>query len=314
MNNGRQIKRAHQDDEAFALTTDAKDAFVREGCLIIRNAFDKDAAQALKHATFDRKAPKPTLRHEQDFDLQELGRLEELNLLDWKTVPRARLYLETGRSLPIADFAPKLWRAVTDLVGGSEHITRKTMGEQWILNAEFEKPPMPRMGRSYYRRSNWHIDEPGERTTLANRHDALALLLLWSDVDPGGGGPLYSGESLARVVQQLETAETNSPNRCLDTRNYKWARRAIADCNDIQEFTGHAGDVLITHALALHAAQANYSRRVRILENPTVRLSKPLNYSPDNPHPSPAERAIIDRLRGGPLAEDPSPSWRRWFR
>lgn len=292
-----------QSEHPFALSEAEKAEFIAKGYLILRGCFSPELAKQMVRQTVVLKDPAPIYRDEFAQHRADLG---QLDLREPETWTHARVYLDTRRSLPIQEFSPKLWGALVSLLGSDANIARRTMGEQWIFNADFRPPPAPPLDVEYFGIRQWHIDEPGQYMTLQNRRDAIAMLILWSDVDPGGGGPLYSGESLNSIVSELEDSEGG-----FDGRGDDWAMRIARDCNDVAEFTGKAGDVLITHAFALHAPQLNFSWRIRVLENPTVRTTEVLNYSTENPAPSPVEACVISRLTRKTVA---APSTKRGFR
>jgi hypothetical protein len=258
------------------------ESFVRDGFVLLRECFSPATAASMRRGTLVDRSPAPRVLAR--------GRGEtraEIDFTDPSTWGGSRLYLETGRSLSIASFAPKLWRVIRTLVHPLEP-TRTTMGEQWILNGDFARPPAPPLDSPYYRTLHWHLDAPSAETSFEHRLDALVLLILWSDVEPGGGGPLYSPRSLDRLVERLDAGP-------IDTRPVDWAHGLMASCGDVRELTGRAGDVVLTHALALHAAEPCFNRTIRVLENPMVTVDRPLDYSPQNRAPSAVERAVTAR-------------------
>ncbi len=277
-------------ESSFALSEERKREFIENGYLIVRDCFSPELAKQLVRQTTIEKDPPPSYR---DVDAQHRADVGELDLREPETWSIARVYIDTGRSFDIEEFSPKLWGAIVSLVGDPENISRRTMGEQWILNGDFRPPPCPplEVDTVYAGSQQWHIDEPGQYMTFENRRDALALLILWTDVESGGAGTLYTGQSLTHIVGQLEETEQG-----IDSRGDEWGKSIARQCSDIAEFTGKAGDVLITHGFSLHAPHSNYSYRVRYLENPMIRTADPLDYRPDNPSPSPVETAVISRL------------------
>ncbi len=273
------------------LTPEQIASFVDHGFLVLRRAFSPVVAAELVQQTLVDRAPRPRIGVRSQHAYQQLS-ADDLDLQDPRTWASTRLDLETGRSLRIEAFAPRVWDAVTSLVGPSHTVRRATMGEQWILNARFLPPPRPPLTPDYFTGLEWHYDAPSPRCTLDGRTDALILLILWSNTAEGGGGPLLSGQSLDHVVHLLEDHPEG-----VDTTDYDWSRPLVGRCTDVQEFHGRAGDVVIAHALSLHTGHPNYSTAVRILENPTITVAAPLDYHSDNPDPSPVERAVIQRLR-----------------
>lgn len=262
--------------------------FIERGYLLLRDCLPPEA-RTLADDTLIRQDPPPTYRGRSGG--QSALEVRDLDLTDATTWGSSRLDVETQRSLPIATFAPKLWGAVTSLIGGSEQIRRREMGQQFILNADFLPRPGPADApKTWLDGGYWHIDAPDQRTSLRGRRDALVLLILWSDVEPDSGGPLFSPGSLERVARQLEATPKG-----VDTLAKDWGVQHARN-TEVFEFNGKVGDVLITHALALHSAQKNHSDEIRVLENPTIMVASALDYSADNPDPTPVEACIIRRL------------------
>ena len=273
---------------ADGLSSSQVEEFIERGYLVLRDCLPAERMREMTHRTIIERDPAPTYRGRDE--LRGDGEVEGLDLLDAKTWPFPSLHLDTKRILPIAEFAPKLWGALRTLVGDRHYIDRRTMGEQVILNGDYRPPPCPAFTPEYRDDLFFHIDAPSKATTFEGRHDALVLLILWSKVEPGGGGPLFTGESLDRVVQQIDAAPDG-----VDTLNRKWGTRIGRECGDVFEFTGDVGDVLISHAFALHAAHSNYGEAMRVLENPTITIRGVLDYRSDNPDPSPVEACVIRR-------------------
>lgn len=282
--------------ELSGLTDADIEDFVEHGFLMLRGCFDPDWAKARVRETLIEGTPSPRVTSNgKTFPaLPDYGDPET-----WS--PDARLDVETGFEFAIETLAPPLWDAIRALVGPGATVTRLTMGSQWIVapnttalggpSIEEAFEPAPRKA-SEIQGWSWHLDTPGPATTLDGRHDALILLVMWSDFPEGGGGTLYSGESLTHVVRHLE----ERPDGC-DTRGNTWANTVASRCADVRELSGRAGDVLVTHGFALHSSQSRRRSAFRVLENPTITVDRPLRYHEGVVDPSPVERAVIRRLR-----------------
>ncbi|MFK7985750.1 MAG: hypothetical protein AB8I08_06930 [Sandaracinaceae bacterium] len=272
------------------------DSFVERGVLAVPGCFDPDWAKRRVRETLIAGAPPPLLSCKgRPVDFPPAYDLAST----WE--PVHRLDVETGLSFEIEALAPKLWEVICALVGPGAHITRRKMGTQWIVAPNTTAPERPSLEADFERDfatvdnalvgTSWHIDTPARDSTLDARHDALTLLVLWSDFPEGGGGTLYSGESLTHVVRHLEARAEGC-----DTRDVGWANGLMTRCGDVRELSGRAGDVLVTHGLALHSTQTVARSAFRVLENPTITVERPLRYHTDTPDPSPVERAVIQRL------------------
>ena len=278
-----------------ALSREQIEAFVRDGYIVLRGVFSREEAESIVRATFVERDPGAPLPELWVRTREGARRLEPQGVdldrpITWRGA--TRIDLVTGHSLPIASFAPRQWGAIQALCGEGRPITRTTMGENWILNGDMMDGPAPAYDAAYTHQLVWHMDAPSERTTLDDSLEALVLLVLWSDIAPGGAGTMYSGASITEVVRALEDAPAG-----LDTRGRAWTCDAIARCGDVVEATGQIGDVIVAHRFMLHAAHWNFGDRVRVLENPTITVGSPFDYHTDNPHPCPVERVVIERLR-----------------
>ena len=58
-----------------------------------------------------------------------------------------------------------------------------------------------------------------------------------------------------------------------------------------------SGPIVVTRDGGPSSSSLNFSRNIRILENPLVHVAEPLDYSSSNPRPSPVERCVVRRLR-----------------
>ena len=201
----------------------------------------------------------------------------------------------------MADFCPRLWGAIIDLIGDGRLSTRRHIGDKWILQFPRDRSlsSMALQSITGMRENTatkgfsdvyWHIDRPGLDSTIDYRIDALTLLIYWSDVEKDDGATLYSPGSLDGVLDAFEREPEGT-----DTFSNEFGLRAVC-ADDVRPFTGEPGDVVITHALSMHSASFNQTGALRILENPSIDVKVPLDYSSTNRSPSPAEQCIIRRL------------------
>ena len=267
----------------FRLSPEEIERFVECGYLFVRQCFSPEAAGAILRAALDSKRARLGRAAE---ELVELGGLVPSDPFTW--AGRERIDLFTGDRQPIEQFSPRLWGAVTSLVGEERGITRSHFGELLILKAPSSTSQSKQAELSAL---PWHIDAPGTETSLERRFDALVLLLLWTDCQAGTGGTLFSPHSLDQVVRALERAPDG-----MDSCPPGWGWNVTGGIEDAQEVVGRAGDVLITHAFMLHTAQDNRSARLRVVENPTITVAEPLRYYTGLASPSPVERAVVHRL------------------
>ena len=137
------------------------------------------------------------------------------------------------------------------------------------------------------RRGAWHLDDPAERMTLRGWSNAALLVILFTDLAPGGGGPLLACDSPPRVAAALDGGPVDFAARAR-------SRQIVSECRDFVEVTGRAGDVFLLHPFVLHSPAPNRSRVARILANPMLRVVDPLDFRGG---PSPLERITAGWLR-----------------
>lgn len=273
------------------LTPREIEAFIESGYVWVRGAISPRVAAQTVADVFSPGGTLENAYKRTDAGLQAHD-VVGLPLDDCTAWPANRMDVDTGFQARVSELSPRLLGALQQLVGNAE-LRRPQIGSRWILNLDqWERPSDPERLLVMRRGMRWHIDTPGPATTLRHRFDGLTLLILWSDVAQLGGGTLYSSQGFGRLVDTL----IESPEG-IDTTQTNWAAPLIRDCDDIAEMVGRAGDVLITHPFMMHARPHHHGKAVRILENPTFRVSLALDYSPANPAPSPVEEAVIRRIR-----------------
>src|SRR4051812_45700327 len=98
---------------------------------------------------------------------------------DPRTWRERRVHMPSGRRVDVKDFAPKVWRAVCELLGGEDRIAQPyTWGDGFIANLglgsdEPWRPPSPAS-------PGWHKDGDFFRHFLDSPEQALLAIVLWS--------------------------------------------------------------------------------------------------------------------------------------
>jgi hypothetical protein len=202
---------------------------------------------------------------------------------DRSTWSEGRVHMPSRRHVEVRDLAPKAWRAACELLGGEERIVQPcTWGDGFIVNlgvgADREwEPPSPAS-------DGWHKDGDFFRHFLDSPEQGLLTLVLWSDIEPRGGGTFVAADSVAPVARLLaDTPEGILP----DDFDYD---ELISQCHDFVETTGHLGDVVLLHPFVLHAVSQNH-RGPRFITNPPIALREPMRFDRDDP----AEHSLVER-------------------
>lgn len=244
---------------------DLAETFVRTGCVVVRQAFDRSVAERF---------------------LAELWRTEGF---DPNTAAPGVHILRTELShYTTLYYTERLKAAIDVLVGAGRwepagfcHFHPVVIGDG--SGAPFSIP------------TGWHVDGNWFHHTLHERRQALVVLPLWTDIDSGGGGTAVCPGSAASAARALHAAgEVGLTHQQLDA-----AVMAQVDRSTAVEMTGRAGDVVIMHAFLLHSGSANHRHQPRVISNTYVNLLD----RPDFDRPtSPYEQVVHEALRCAPVA------------
>jgi hypothetical protein len=212
-----------------------------------------------------------------------------------------RVHMPSLRHVDVADFAPKVWGAACQLLGGVERIERPyTWGNGFIANLGLgaDRPWEPASASS----PGWHKDGDFFRHFLDSPEQGLLTIVLWSDIEERGGGTFIAPDSVAPVARLLERRREGV---LPDDFPYD---ELVAQCSTFLEITGRLGDVVLMHPFMLHAVSRNHRGTARFITNPPIALQEPMRFDRDDPaEHSPVERAVlralgVDRLDYRPAA------------
>ncbi len=251
------------------LTDEQIEHFLAHGYVVLHECFTREAARSLTDTTFTRLGYDPD---------------------DSSTWREAVIHMPTHRRVDVKEFAPKVWGAACDLLGGEERVEQPyNWGDGFIVNLREGmehpwQPPSPRV-------KGWHKDGDFFRHFLDSPEQGLLTLVLWSDVQPRGGATFVAADSVPVVARFLaQHPEGVLPN--------EFDHQALIDqCNHFVEATGQVGDVYLLHPYVLHAKSQNHLGIPRLITNPPVHLREPMNFNrPDPADFSPVELAVLRGL------------------
>lgn len=200
-----------------------------------------------------------------------------------------RIHLAAREYHDARDFAPKAWHAARELVGGEERMELPwRWGDSFIANLGVGddrpwQPPSASVG-------GWHKDGDFFRHFLDSPEQGLLTLVCWTDVLHTGGGTFVAADSVPVIARFLAA----HPEGVLPA-DFDYAD-LIAQCHEFVEITGTVGDVVLLHPYALHATSQNVLRAGRIITNPPLALTGPMDFN----RPDPADFSVVERavLRG----------------
>jgi hypothetical protein len=251
------------------LTDEQIENFLTRGHVVIPDCFSREAAQEWLDKAWIRMGYDPN---------------------DPTTWVQKRIHMPSLEHRDVREFAPKAWRAVCELLGGEERIELPyEWGNGFIANLGVGadrpwEPPSPQA-------PGWHKDGDFFRHFLDSPEQGLLTFVIWSDIEPRGGGTFVACDSVPVVARFL----AQHPEGVLP-KEFDFAA-LIAQCHDFIEMTGRLGDVVLLHPYVLHAVSQNHLGVPRFITNPPIALKEPMNFNRDNPDEfSLVERAVLDGL------------------
>ena len=195
-------------------------------------------------------------------------------------------------------FAPRLWGAMCDLLGGAERIIPdKTFRSNGVYNladpavlksadpASHWLAPLPSEGRG-----GWHVDgmESWFRHYLDSPQVALLVLILFRDSTKLGGATWYAPQSPALMSRYYAAhPEGGGPV----------PRDIVKHCTEFGVAEGRAGDAFLLHPFMMHTGSLNVLPVPRLMENDNVSLREPMRFDrADAAEFSVVERSVLRHL------------------
>ena len=189
-------------------------------------------------------------------------------------------------------FTPRLTGAIADICGGEDSTLPFGCG-WWMCTF----PPLDAGAQDectdddWRVEGAWHVDGHWFTHYPFSAEVGLVAVMLFSDVEPNGGGTAVAERSHIDVLQTLCSFGLDG------SRNTALARATLQAGHryDVVELTGRAGDVVLLHPLLLHARSSNLSRPSlggapwRLIAHPSIGLRQPLDLG--GPGPANAEPA-----------------------
>lgn len=263
------------------LTAEQERMFLTKGYLVVEGCLDRELARQWTATAFERLGYDPA---------------------DRATWAKDQVWMDHANRRPVREISPRAWDAICDVAGGEERLDTRVWGigpghfttidsfvwsDAFIVNfnrgaGEAWIPPSPAA-------RGWHKDGSYFRHYLDSREQSLLTVLLWSDVEPRGGGTFLATDSVPVVARYLrDHPEGVEPDAF---------PRLVEQCREFVEVTGPVGTFAILHPFTLHASSHNHSGRPRFMTNPPVILRDHMNLNRDDPREfSLLERATLAAL------------------
>lgn len=255
------------------------DHFLQRGHIVLHDCFPREVAQEMTERAFVRLGYDPD---------------------DPSTWTQERIHMPSHQFLDVKEFAPKVWGAACELLGGEERVVQPyKWGDGFIVNTGIGKdrpwePPSPRV-------KGWHKDGDFFRHFLDSPEQGLLTLVIWRDIAPRGGGTFVACDSVPVVARFL----AQHPEGVLPG-GFDFPA-LVNQCHDFVECTGAAGDVVLLHPYVLHSASQNHLGIARFITNPPVHLQEPMNFNRADPNDfSLVELAVLRGLGAERLDFQPS--------
>lgn len=253
----------------MTLSTQQIQHFIDFGFVHLTGCFDKKFAEKWTSDAFGR-----------------LG-FDERDPATWK---QPIVHMPADNYVTVKEFAPDVWGAMCDLLGGEERIHQPVKwGNGFIVNFHLGADrewlsPSPESG-------GWHKDGDFFWHFLDSPEQGLLVIVVWRDMESHGGGTFIAPDSVKPIAQLLyDHPEGLHPFE-------GGFGNLITECEDFREMTGKAGDVILMHPYTLHASSQNHLGKARFITNPPVSLKEPMDFNRENLADfSPVERAVLNAL------------------
>ncbi|MGH7144597.1 MAG: phytanoyl-CoA dioxygenase family protein [Planctomycetota bacterium] len=242
--------------------------FIRDGYVVLREAFPREVAQRIRAAL-----------------CKEL-QLDPNNRAGWKESVVHLKKSHTGPPFSEA-FTPRLNAAFDQVMGVGRYRPLTHLGWWPVSFPGFDAPPWhaPDQG--------WHVDGIQFHHRVNSPDQGLLPIFLLSDIGPGDGGTaidLGSHRIAARILNEAGEAGLEVGELCKKVATHPFL--------NVIETNGRAGDVALMHPFMRHARSMNTGQSVRFICNPCVTLHEPMNLARANAADySPVEQAIVAALR-----------------
>lgn len=252
------------------LTPAQIEEFKEEGVVMLRNAFPRESADAVRNLVWSRlKAVKQV-----DRDDRSTWKEEFVHLPETLTTPETE-----------ACYTPRVLAAFDDLLGEGRWNRPSGLGWWPVIFPGFAS------GEWEAREKGWHVDGQQFHHRLNSPDQGLLPIFLFSDMGPGDGGTGYDAGSHFIAARELAAAEPQglSPREICKAVNQHGHHR-------VKQVVGRAGDIALLHPFMNHTTTANVGTGVRFICNVCVTLKEPMNLERQDGAYSPVEEAILRGL------------------
>ncbi|RYP79599.1 hypothetical protein DL770_006600 [Monosporascus sp. CRB-9-2] len=183
----------------------------------------------------------------------------------------------------LPEFAPRVWAAICELVGGEDRLRPSCRDWSDALVVNLGSATHEGKQVTHKDLKSWHVDGDAFVHYLDSPEQSVLIIPLFTDVLHNGGPTIICPERLKKVPKRLfDHPEGASPDLFPCGHVYfreeghtGWADNAAATSKEVVEATGKVGDVYLLHPLMLHTTSRNELRHVRVIANPSAIMKEP---------------------------------------
>ena len=251
--------------------------FVERGYVVVRGAFSKDIAAAVREQAWSELEGQHGVdRHDPSTWNRSFGFGGHVGYVRTQGSER-RFRLRTD--------APRAFAAQADVVGGAERLPERGESLAWRDSAigNLAGPEGPAWQPPSPQQRGWHKDGWHFRHFLNSPEQGLLTVPIFSDILPQSGGTFVARDSIAPVARLLASLPEGLHPDSVQGAGFL-IPGLIEQCSDFVELTGEAGDMVLLHPYMMHRVSANPSPRPRFIANAALVLAEPMRF---------------DRLHGG---------------
>ncbi len=263
--------------------------FVERGYAVVRGAFSKDIAAAVREQAWS-----------------ELEGQHGVDRNDPSTWNRSFGfgghvgYVRTQgseRRFTLCTDAPRAFGAQADMVGGAERLPGRGESLAWRDSAigNLAGPEGPAWRPPSPQQRGWHKDGWHFRHFLNSPEQGLLTVPIFSDILPKSGGTFVAGDSIAPVARLLASLPEGLHPDSVQGAGFL-IPGLIEQCTDFVELTGEAGDMVLLHPYMMHRVSANPTQRPRFIANAALVLAEPMHFDRPGGGYSLVELAVLRAL------------------
>jgi hypothetical protein len=247
------------------------EAFLRDGYVAVRGAFDEATARACREMIWEVLAGRGVSRDDR---------------ATWAP-PLIRIDCPEGGPFAAAGTSPRLHAAYDELIGAGRWVPRAGVGG--TVPVRFPSEEYPGEVGFHIEGSYWGGD--GWWANVRSRDRGLLALFLLSDVGPDDAPTrLIAGSHLFVPPVLAPAGDAGMPSNDVSA-----GLRPSVLCRLAAEATGRAGDVYLCHPFIVHTATwPHRGTTARLIAQPAVAV--PGGFTLDGSDPSPVAQAIVQGL------------------